>query len=1263
MLEITGSDIAALNDEDLRSLVGMLCEFEMRSRGLSTSAVTWGGNQNAADGGIDVRVRIEGSGNAPLHGFLPRPSIGFQVKKTDFTPGLIEPEMRPSGQLRASINDLIDEHGAYIIASSGSDTSYSALKDRLNAMQSAVADKAAHADLLLDFYDRNRLATWTRAHPGLAVWVCRQIGRGISGWQPYSSWSVSPDGVEDEYLLDDQARLLAGFTDERGIDVTQGINRIRDVLRGIRRVVRLAGLSGVGKTRLVQSLFDARVGNNPLDPAAVIYTDMNDNPSPQPTGMISDLIALRTRAIVVVDNCAPELHRRITELCLRSDSQISAITVEYDVQEDEPEGTEVFRLEPSSMEVVSNLIARRFPTMARLDVNRIAEFSGGNARIALALANTLERHESIASLHDEELFKRLFYQRQEHHNGLLEAAQGCALLYSFQGEALDGNDAELPKIAALVGMTAQQLYAKVAKLKQRDLVQRRSVWRAILPQAIANRLAKMALREIPLELIEHQFNTQRLMKSFSRRLGHLHESDEAKQIVTKWLAKDGWLASVGNLNDFGLAVFNNIAPVSPEATLSALERELSAPDFSGPIDEWRRDRIGTVLRSIAYEAALFDRCVATMIPLALAEPTDRSHPIRDALKGLFHIYLSGTHATIEQRTKVAEDLLRSSEPERRSIGLQLLEALLKAERFEAMHLFDFGARAHDYGYSPKTHNEVANWFVLTLRLARQVATKNDETGSAIRSLIAQSIRSLWFLGPDVQEQFELTASEITADDYWQEALIAIRFILSTSPDEADATAMKRLRTLESVLRPKNVVEQVRAVVLSPRSGVLDYADTNDDSPTAAFEKAEATAKELGQAVCREQSLFKILLPDLVKGNPARLYSFGKGVALASADHRGVWEQFTHALARTAAERQNVDAFAGFLNGLSAVDERLSEILLEEAVTHDTLGIWFPFLQSSVAVSAAGADRLKRAATLGKARPVAFHFLGWRSVLSEDDLRCILLSVAEQEKGYGTAINILTARFHSYQNEKKEVPPELIDAGRTLLSSPDFGIRDSSFDYHLHIVANVCLRGENGSNATKSLCERINQGFTDHTFRAYNYERTLQSIFELQPRIALDVFFENAPTPRGFDKNFTSFDDPSDRRMNPIDVVPTDEMIRWCDENPAKRYPTISRTVSYHSAPKEGAAEWTPLAMAMLKRAPSPVTVLEAFVDRFSPMMWSGSRAAIIESRLGLLERLGELENAEVEQYVKRIRPQIVNDIAQERKSEDERDSARDERFE
>jgi hypothetical protein len=43
MLEITADHIVELADDDLRELVGLLCEAELAKRGLSVSAVTYGG--------------------------------------------------------------------------------------------------------------------------------------------------------------------------------------------------------------------------------------------------------------------------------------------------------------------------------------------------------------------------------------------------------------------------------------------------------------------------------------------------------------------------------------------------------------------------------------------------------------------------------------------------------------------------------------------------------------------------------------------------------------------------------------------------------------------------------------------------------------------------------------------------------------------------------------------------------------------------------------------------------------------------------------------------------------------------------------------------------------------------------------------------------------------------------------------------------------------------------------------------------------------
>lgn len=78
MFDVTPDEILLLDDADLRELVGRLCEAELVSRGLSPAAVTWGGNQNAPDGGIDVRVALPVV--TAIDGFVPRASTGFRSR-------------------------------------------------------------------------------------------------------------------------------------------------------------------------------------------------------------------------------------------------------------------------------------------------------------------------------------------------------------------------------------------------------------------------------------------------------------------------------------------------------------------------------------------------------------------------------------------------------------------------------------------------------------------------------------------------------------------------------------------------------------------------------------------------------------------------------------------------------------------------------------------------------------------------------------------------------------------------------------------------------------------------------------------------------------------------------------------------------------------------------------------------------------------------------------------------------------------------------
>jgi hypothetical protein len=82
MFEITRDDIAALNDEDLRTLIGLLCEAELRRANLPVSAATWGGDQTAKDGGLDLRVALPPG--TKIEGFIPEGRNRFSGQEAGY---------------------------------------------------------------------------------------------------------------------------------------------------------------------------------------------------------------------------------------------------------------------------------------------------------------------------------------------------------------------------------------------------------------------------------------------------------------------------------------------------------------------------------------------------------------------------------------------------------------------------------------------------------------------------------------------------------------------------------------------------------------------------------------------------------------------------------------------------------------------------------------------------------------------------------------------------------------------------------------------------------------------------------------------------------------------------------------------------------------------------------------------------------------------------------------------------------------------------
>ncbi|EDH9214262.1 hypothetical protein CC386_22780, partial [Salmonella enterica subsp. enterica serovar Agona] len=199
------------------------------------------------------------------------------------------------------------------------------------------------------------------------------------------------------------------------------------------------------------------------------------------------------------------LHSLLASKVSTSGNKVSLVTIEYDIRDDKPQTTEVIHIEAIGPGVAEQLLLRRFPCIGQNNAHRIAEFADGNARVSLAIAERVEEGESLAQLSDAQLFNRLFEQRNHSDENLREQAEILSLVYSFSVSAPDMGYSELEVLGSLSGHTQNQLFRAVKNLLDRHIVQKRSHWRAILPHAIANKLASSALDSIPVEQLRATF--------------------------------------------------------------------------------------------------------------------------------------------------------------------------------------------------------------------------------------------------------------------------------------------------------------------------------------------------------------------------------------------------------------------------------------------------------------------------------------------------------------------------------------------------------------------------------------------------------------------------------------------------------------------------------------------------------------------------------------------------------------------------------------
>ncbi|WP_299938254.1 hypothetical protein [uncultured Pelagimonas sp.] len=1282
IFDLEKDDLLRLSDTQLEELIARLSEAEVAMQGHSPARVSWSGSINAPDEGIDIHVEVP----APNldTGFLARPDTVLQAKKHSMPKSEISSEMTAGGKLSPTISQQATKGGSYIIVSLADDCSPPMKKDRLKAMRDAIDHDPQKSNLHLDFFDRSKLLQWLRQHPSVLLWVKSKLGQGYSGWQPYAAWSNPPRDADDTLISASGVVVTLPSRKGEKLKIDDAIGPMRELIRSTNKAVRITGLSGVGKTRIVQALFDETIGTLPLDRTIAVYVDTGAEPDPSATAMLDRLLAEGRRAVMVLDNCPSELHSALAGKVSASKTDVALVTVEYDIRDDKPQTTEVIHIEADGPDVAEQLLIRRFPGIGQTNARKIAEFADGNARVSLAVAERVEEGESLAQLSDSQLFDRLFEQRNQPDENLREHAEILSLVYSFSITKPEVGMDELDVLGSVSGILRSQLFRSHKKLLDRHIVQKRSHWRAILPHAIANRLAQSALDSIPIETLRETFEApgcERLLMSFAHRLGLMHDHDVAKEIVEAWLQPNGLLGQISALNDTGARMLDYIGPVAPDALLDRIEAEINGANFDGMElgHNPRRTTILGLLQSMAYEAVAFDRCVRLLVRVADFEDESNNYDaVRDKVVRFFQAYLSGTHASLEQRLQLMQECIQSDNPKRQALGFRMLSAALDGPPWMGSGMNEFGARPRDFGFRPN-HDQLVAWRSAFLDVAVQLGTTdNIDLSNPARLALANEFRGMWHQEA-MRDRLVDAARVLHTHEPWGEGWLAIRSTIyfdytKRKPDEDPEPLPDILAALQADLEPRDLLPTIMTYVLSKGADYwsLDSDFDNDDPKKyhEAEQRLQAKAKKLGEDFAASGQELAALGPNLFSNDwmPYR-GSFGQGLAKGAHDQDSTWHELVAQLEKRSDPSFNYSVHAGFIEEIASSDPASAQKLLDQCANHHLLCRTLVGLHPSHGFTEIDLDRCLAALDKPEVPGWMYGAMLWRdeyAALPHDRIVGLAERILAKPHGDDVVLEGLSMKLHGKDGAEDTLGLDLrhigLDAAtkRILRDQNDPG---GSTDHSMENVIDSALLFEGNEDKKHAWLNTIFDLVDARYGSFHGFNKSIQTTAARMPDAFLDRAFagdEEARQRRRF------FIESGGMDRLPLTEINVDRLISWCErQDDSGVWAMVGASINlWETDQKKKLVALSEDAMKFLGSAPDARAVLSSYASRLEPRSGSsGNQADSMQPRANAIGALANRENTTIAKAAEAVFVEANRRIEDIRRREQRRTEEREQTFE
>lgn len=1244
IFETNANKVSQLDDAQLTSLLNRLLILEAEAAGIPVNSIEVGLNIRAADGGVDASIRWK-HGMESTNFFTSRFQV-FQCKAESLSPSQCAAELvSEAGVVKPLVAQAFAEGGTYILFTTQL-LNAKMKRKRIEAMRNKLTELRTPHATTAEFavYSAEDIARWANRYLPAIAYV--QAVTGFSMMPGLKSWTewYAAESASWPFRQTSASTLL--------------IQEIRENLSEPRRVIRLNGLPGLGKTRLVLEALGPNGDGPGLAPRAVYFNAGHASTSlPQ---QVVEWVRHGLSGVLVVDNCLPEVHTMLEKEVRASSSKLSLITIFANPTEDVNVAARIV-LKPCAQFELQEAAQEYIAGLPESDAGKIAHLAGGFIFFAYLLCDAYEKGQGIdAVLVDSEVLLRFLGRAAgAPDDDALRTIEACSIFESLH--YADGDGPESKSVISISEVNSTQFHKHVRMFIRRGVIEQTGRFIRVRPHPLALRLCRNWWEGVTPQRAMDVFEAvpESMVDALCERLRMLDTLPEARDVAAKLC---GDCAPFGQaevlFSERGARIFRALAEINPESACNSLHAVIFATDVEA-LREARAARREWVwaLTKLIFRSSTYSCAADSLVRLAVAENESYANNATGTLLQTFQVALPGTEVPLSERADKLSSLFASDEPAIIALALQAADKALGSGFFSRT----LGAEEQGSGpvlrdYEPSSFEEMCTYWRRVLELIKDaVGAGRCDAGNAL-PVLAGHLRGFIRANADYLAKVVVDTALEWGSRPWEAGIDALQDALRYDVGENTARIDVLNRWIADMApAPDDIPGQLSLYVSRP-----SWSDISE-------ERLDSKVLELAERCAADFDGSRPYLRNLFFGEQRAGFAFGSQLARSMESRDRFLDLVLEVLRPPYDTSVNLGVLCGYACATTELDRAWTNRLVEHLLSDRDLQRYAPEVLSNITPDLATLQRLVLLVKEGLLNPALLERFSYGQALrhlTSSEISDLVLEIgAISDDAAWVALEI---GYMGYYGRADEMWPGLRGAIQTLLVSsqliPKSRRGGRSRDMYAWEQCVLKLLEDADDSVAANIAHQLVKAASARTSYMDLPGKVAQQLLRSHAAAVWPIFSEAllsddallAYTMGGFLGRGLRGD--ATEGDFPLAELDSSVFQQWLQEYPGAPE-KAARMVRLVEKTNEGLM-WTPHGRLLIDEFGSDVAVLNAVAANLMTGVSWGPRTPFWQS---IVTILGEFDNhrlSSVRQWTNRFKASLSANIADERHEEDARSVGR-----